>query len=148
MSDYKLNTFVHAVEVDSKGNRTGRDQVFGPDDDLSTPENEWALAAITNKDVWADGNIPEREAPEPVESDEVARLQARIAELEAAQAAGNSGAGSPPVEPVEVPPMRGPGSGAAEWRAYARSLEVDVDDDASRDEVVSALTAAGKPTTK
>lgn len=139
MSDYKLTAFVHAVEVDSEGKRTGREQVFGPDDDLSTPKNEWALAAITNKDVWADGRVPEREAPAPAEDPEVARLKARIAELEQAQAAAQTG-GS------KVPPRQGPGSGVDKWRAYATDQGVEVAADAMREDVIDALHKAGKPT--
>jgi hypothetical protein len=96
MGGYRLNTFVHAVEVDAKGARTGRDKVFGPDDDMSAPENEWALAAITNDAVWADEKVPDREPPAPAQDDEVALLKARIAELEEAQrhadSAGSEGA--------------------------------------------------------
>jgi hypothetical protein len=44
----KLNTTVHAVEVDEKGQQTGQQGVFGPDDDLPG----WARKAITNPDVW------------------------------------------------------------------------------------------------
>jgi hypothetical protein len=140
MSDYRLNTFVHAVEVDSKGARTGREGTFGPDDDLSTSDNEWALAAITNKDVWVDGRAPEREAPEPVEDPEVTALKARIAELEQAQAAAGSASGS------KVPPRQGPGSGGDKWREYAAAQQVEVAADASRDDVIAALDKAGKPT--
>lgn len=99
MGDYKLNTHVHAVEVDAAGVRTGREGVFGPDSDLSTPENEWALAAISNPDVWADGKVPDRKpAPPAHEDDEVAKLRARIAELEAEKAA-KSEAADVPAEP-------------------------------------------------
>jgi hypothetical protein len=141
MSDFKLNTFVHAVEFDANGARTGRERVFGPEDDLSARDNEWALSAITNKDVWADNRVPARKAPPaPAQDDEVARLKARIAELEQIQAETGDTSES------KVPPRQGPGSGADKWRAYAKSVEVQVGDDASRDDVIAALEAAGKPT--
>ncbi|GIF08663.1 hypothetical protein [Actinoplanes siamensis] len=80
---------------------------------------------------------------------EVDALRARIAELEAAQQ-GNS---SSPTEldatqqgGPKLPPRSGPGSGAPEWRAYARSVDVEVADGASREDVIAALDAAGKPT--
>jgi hypothetical protein len=47
---------------------------------------------------------------------------------------------------VEVPPRGGPGSGAPAWRSYARSIGVEVADDASREDVIEALEDAGKPT--
>lgn len=50
----KLNTYVHAVERNDKGEITNQGQ-FGPDDDLSKPENAWVEKAITNPDVWVDG---------------------------------------------------------------------------------------------
>jgi hypothetical protein len=50
----KLNTYVHAVQRDDQGNVTNSG-VFGPDDDLSG-DNAWATKAITNPDVWADGD--------------------------------------------------------------------------------------------
>ena len=136
MSDYKLNTYVHAVEVDAKGARTGREAVFGPDSDMNAPENEWALAAITNPDVW-EGDVPARKDPPPA-TDEVAALKARIAELEAAQ--------KPAEGKASVPPRSGAGSGADAWRAYAESLGAEVSEGATRDQIIAGLEAAGKPT--
>lgn len=49
MIGHRLNTYVHAAEVDENGKPTGRAGNFGPDDDLP----DWAVAAITNPDVWA-----------------------------------------------------------------------------------------------
>jgi hypothetical protein len=51
----KLKTFVTAHERDDKGELTGVSGTFGPDDDLSKPENSWVEKAITNPDVWDDG---------------------------------------------------------------------------------------------
>jgi hypothetical protein len=46
----KLKLFVHAVERDEQGNTTNSG-VFGPDDTVPA----WARKAITNPDVWGDG---------------------------------------------------------------------------------------------
>jgi hypothetical protein len=143
--------------------------MFGPGDDLP----DWVLSAINNPDVW-DGAVPPRlPEPEPVvaagqgAADEVVRLHARIAELQsaaqevdllrariaeleaaAALAGPTAGAddGTEPESATAIPPRGGPGSGAPEWRDYARSRGVEVSDDASREDVIAALEAAGKPT--
>lgn len=47
----KLNTYVHVVERDDDGNQKNAG-VFGPDDTLPA----WAVKAITNPDVWAEGS--------------------------------------------------------------------------------------------
>lgn len=94
MNDYRLNTHVHAVEYDDKGARTGREQVFGPGDNMAAADNEWALAAISNPDVWAEGKAPKVRPAPPAHQDEVAALKVRIAELEAEKAgAGQADAG-------------------------------------------------------
>lgn len=146
MGAYRLNTYVHAVERPGAGSE-GRSAMFGPGDTLP----DWALAAISNPDVWA-GDAPPRPAdPEsvadPAAGDEVALLRARVAELEAAAASTSSAdGGADPQSDTVVPPRGGPGSGALEWREYARTVGVEVADDASRDDVIAALEAAGKPT--
>ncbi|MEU1240049.1 hypothetical protein ABZ388_06790 [Micromonospora parva] len=113
----KLNTYVHAVEVavDDKGNRSvARSATFGPDDDMSKSENAWAVKAITNPDVWEGG--PSEQASAPAE---------------------------PVVAQDGPPPKGGAGSGAPAWREYAAKNNVEVAEDASREDVVEALTAAG-----
>jgi hypothetical protein len=64
----KLNTYVHAVEKDDKGEVTNQG-VFGPDDDLAKPENAWVEKAITNPDVWDNGDS---ESDEPAGSRDAA----------------------------------------------------------------------------
>lgn len=59
----KLNTHVHVVERNDKGELTGKSGTFGPDDDLSKAENAWVEPAISNPDVWQDGTVDEREQP-------------------------------------------------------------------------------------
>lgn len=57
----RLNTYVHVVEKNDKGEITNQG-VFGPDDDLGKSENAWVTKAITNKSVWAHGSGDE---PDP-----------------------------------------------------------------------------------
>jgi hypothetical protein len=65
-----------------------------------------------------------------------------------------SAPGNPTANPIEQPkpagdgppPKGGAGSGAPEWRAYAARKGVEVPDDASRDDVIAALSAANVPT--
>jgi len=44
------------------------------------------------------------------------------------------------------PPKTGKGSGPEAWRAYAEKVDVEVPADASREDVIAAVDAAGKPT--
>lgn len=54
------------------------------------------------------------------------------------------------VEPEQTdltaPPKDGSGSGKAAWHTYAAAIGVEVPADASRDDVIAAIEAAGKPT--
>lgn len=83
---YRLNTYVHAAELDSAGRPTGRAGNFGPNDALP----DWALAVITNPDVWAGDKPPARQpvvaAEKPDPAEELERLRAWVAELEKVQA--------------------------------------------------------------
>ncbi|MEU8186018.1 hypothetical protein [Micromonospora carbonacea] len=56
----KLKTYVHVAERDDEGALTGRAGTFGPDDKLEP----WAERAITNPDVWADGDEADDPAPD------------------------------------------------------------------------------------
>lgn len=49
-------------------------------------------------------------------------------------------------EPEGLPPMSGKGSGRDAWAAYAQANGVAVDDDATRDQIVAGLEAAGVAT--
>ncbi|AXH89412.1 hypothetical protein [Micromonospora aurantiaca] len=90
--------------------------------------------------------------PAPGESREQkrARLLAQLAELgdddgsdESAQAPTGSPEGGPEGGQDGPPPKGGAGSGAPAWREYAASNEVEVPADASREDVIAALDAAG-----
>lgn len=49
-------------------------------------------------------------------------------------------------EPGTPPPKSGAGSGVDEWKAYAGQVDVDIPDDVTtRDAVIEAIAAAGKP---
>lgn len=54
--------------------------------------------------------------------------------------------GAPAADSSEVPPKGGAGSGKEAWAAYAASNDVEVDADATRDDIVAALDKAGVPT--
>lgn len=47
---------------------------------------------------------------------------------------------------VSVPPRGGAGSGRDAWADYASAHNVDVADDASRDDIINALDEVGIPT--
>ncbi|PWR08599.1 hypothetical protein DKT68_15295 [Micromonospora acroterricola] len=109
--------------------------VFGPLDAVPA----WAAKKITNPKAWEGGKVPSSvEDPEA----ELARLEARIAELKAVQTSDGSGAS----KQDGPPPKGGAGSGAPAWQKYAAAHEVEVPADASREAIWAALDAAGVPT--
>ncbi|MGW5556860.1 hypothetical protein ACWER9_06510 [Micromonospora sp. NPDC003944] len=77
---------------------------------------------------------------------EVVRLQARINVLKAAIPSSAAGEGADAAGRDGPPPKGGAGSGAPTWREYAAKKGVDVAEDASREDVIAALEAAGVPT--
>ncbi|MEV7267067.1 hypothetical protein AB0N38_26245 [Micromonospora aurantiaca] len=128
MSGPKLATYVHVADEHDQMH------VFGPDDTVPA----WAAKKITNPGAWVGGKVPSAvEDPQA----EAARLRARLAELEA----GAAGGGDEPSQDGP-PPKGGPGSGAPAWREYAASKQVEVAENASREDVWEALEAAGVPT--
>lgn len=119
----RLNTFVHVVELDADGKATGQAAVFGPDDDLP----DWAVAAITNPDVWA-------EAPELQQDSELPP-----------PGSGDPDVPPPPPSP-KAPPRGGAGSGRDAWVAYADASGVEVTDDLrTREDIIAACELAGVP---
>ena len=52
-----------------------------------------------------------------------------------------AGGGQSPA-PVEAPPRSGRGSGVDAWRAFAEQHELDVDADATREDIIAAAEAA------
>ena len=125
MSGPKLATYVHVADEHDQMH------VFGPDDTVPA----WAAKKITNPGAWVGGKVPSAvEDPQA----EAARLRARLAELEA----GAAGGGDEPSQDGP-PPKGGAGSGAPAWRDYAERNGVEVPADASREDVIAALDAAG-----
>jgi hypothetical protein len=109
----RLNTTVFVVDPD------GRDRPFGPGEDLP----DWAAEQISNPDVW-DGEPPTR-----THGDQ-----------------GGTGQQAPATQtpaPGKEPPRSGKGSGRDAWAAYAVQRGVDVNDDATRDDVIDLLAERG-----
>lgn len=48
-----------------------------------------------------------------------------------------------PTGPAEAPPRSGRGSGVEAWRAYAEQNDLDVAEDASREDIIAAAEGAG-----
>lgn len=83
---------------------------FGPSDEVP----EWARQRITNPAVWADAP-PRGAAPDPA--------QAPAAD-----------AGAPP-----RPPEHGKGATRKAWAAYAEAQGYEIDDDATKADIVEAI---------
>lgn len=113
--------------------RGGRSHVFGPADEVP----EWAWARI-GPHLWEAPPAGVGEDPEP---------EHHGAEAQSEEQGEESGGST-----LEVPPLNGKGSSAGAWRAYAiaaakaRGLNIEIPEDAKRDDIVEALTAAGVPT--
>lgn len=75
---------------------------------------QWAQDAITNPKVWAEQSAP---------SSEIAQ----------------SSDGEAPVEP----PRSGKGSGPKVWADFAQAHDIEVSDDAKRDDIIASLVDAG-----
>ncbi|WP_405375981.1 MULTISPECIES: hypothetical protein [unclassified Microbacterium] len=118
----RLNTYVH-VHVD------GISQVYGPEDKIPGA----VAALITNPAVWEGADAEEVDdadkVPAPQEPEEVP-----------AEAA--------PADAAKIPPKSGRGSGVPAWRDYADRNGFEMDDDVTREEIISALEEAGIPTEK
>lgn len=95
----------------------GRAVAFGPGDGVPT----WARKQISNPKAWGEGEPAEPAPTSPPTS-----------------AGDGEGEGS-----LEAPPRSGKGSGVEAWRAFAERKGVDVDQDASREDVIAACEAAG-----
>jgi len=100
----------------------GRSVRFGPHDEVPG----WAAEQIRNQHAWEqtgdEGQAPDvHDSPTaPPEADE-----------------------APTVEHPEPPPRAGRGSGATAWASYAREVGVQVGEHDSRDDIITALEAAG-----
>jgi hypothetical protein len=134
----KLATYVHVADEHEAMH------VFGPGDDLP----EWAARKIFNPKAWVDGKVPYPYDESRERTEKARRLRAQLAELEALNESSADAAPAKPAEPSGdgPPPKGGPGSGAPAWREYCRKHQVEVADDASREDCIDTLTSAGVPT--
>jgi hypothetical protein len=114
----KLRTTVH---IDG--------QAYGPGE---VPDE--VAARISNPNVW-DGEAPAVAGSQVPEQPMSPVLTGR----QVAAATTADSADGPP-------PRGGAGSGRDAWSAYAAASGVEVDEDATRDDIVAALDAAGVPT--
>ena len=128
------NTFVTVHDAD------GQAHTFAPNEEVP----KWASEIITNPNVWASGLSAEEPAVEPEPTPEPATEPA----------VGTDPASEPEVasEALVIPPKVGRGSSADAWREYAgkaaekAGLRIEFDDDAKRDDIITALEEAQIPT--
>ncbi|MFI6465672.1 hypothetical protein [Streptomyces sp. NPDC050538] len=92
----------------------GRTVAYGPGEDVPA----WARKQITNPKAWG--------ALEPADHSQV----------EAPPPPGAGGA-------LDAPPRAGKGSGVEAWRDFASRKGVDLDQDATREQIIAACEAAG-----
>lgn len=78
---------------------------------------DWATGLITNPDAWEGGAVPDTE---PVDTDTDQQV---------------------PDADVQEPPRSGQGGSKAAWAKYARSLNVEFPDDATRDDIIASVDA-------
>lgn len=82
----------------------------------------------------------------PAGSTPPAWAQAQISNPKAWEGSEAPSASAPEPPGDGPPPKGGAGSGKDAWAAYAASKDVDVDQDATRDEIIAALEVADVPT--
>lgn len=123
----KLKTFVTVHDEDFVAH------TFGPGEKVPA----WAQKAITNPNVWAEGEPTSGEDGEESEGGE--------------ESATGSSTGSSDATMPDLPPRGGPGSGANAWRAYgvaaakAQGFEIDIPDDATKTDIIEALKSVDIP---
>jgi hypothetical protein len=133
----KLNTNVHVVEIDGEG----RQGTFGPKDRLP----DWAVAAISNPDVWeeppaggvarppAAGSVSDAETRATAAEQRAEDAEAELGKLRQQLAAAQGGSSE-----VAEPPRGGPGSGVDAWRKFLTDQGVgDLPADASREDLIA-----------
>ena len=89
---------------------------FGPGDAVP----EWAVGLITNPNAWVESSIDDSEEAPGGDDDESD-------------------------DEVGIPPVKGPGSSAKAWAAYALTKGFEVETDAKASEIRDALAEAGIP---
>lgn len=141
----KLNTHVTVHD------KNGAPITFGPDVELP----DWAARKISNPYVWAgdapstSGDVTDAPAHEVSQGVETVPewAQLLISRLEAAASAAEDG--SVPSSDEEdqsldeatkdEPARAGRGSGLPVWQAYAKSLQVEFPDDATREDIIALV---------
>ena len=98
---------------------------FRPGDDVPA----WAAKQITNPAAW-------ETVPKGVKLDESDPWFGITAPAPAADDSADDGDAE-----LSEPPLGGPGSGRAEWAAYAEGLGIEVPEDAGRDDIVDLVRA-------
>lgn len=125
----KLNTYV------SVHNREHGSVTFGPHDEVPG----WAVPLITNPKVWdvapSEPGVPVESGESDTNADESDDTGSEESEPEKSESS----------EGVSIPPVKGKGSSAAAWAAYAKSQGYEVDEDAKASEIREALVEAGVP---
>lgn len=103
------------------------------------------MARKLTANVYVDGVLygPAGKSPSKDVAEQITNPKAWSGKADA-EDSGSSGSGSGSGN--GIPPKGGAGSGVDAWKAYAGKLDVKVADDASRDDVIAAIEAAGHPT--
>lgn len=124
-----------------------------------------AVVNFTHEGVWygpdyGDGTVPAEvakqvgphvfgEYPEQVDASEASVEDVKSApdseERDERLGQEAQSGGAPDNLVGSAPPKAGPGSGVEAWRTYAADNGVEVDEDASRTEVIDAVEKAGLP---
>lgn len=133
-----LNTFVTVHDAD------GQAHTFAANEKVP----KWAREIITNPNVWASDRSAEEPPVEPDATPEPAPepTSEPVAEPDPASELEVT------PEALVIPPKAGRGSSADAWRDYAgkaaetAGLRIEFDDDAKRDDIITALEEAQIPT--
>lgn len=127
----RLVSTVHVYRRDEQGNPMGSAHVFP----AGSEPPDWAQAAITNPKAWGEhGSTPAEEQY----TDEIAKISTQVSGGTAK--AAQTGDGEPP-----TPPKGGKRATRSEWLQYATDSGVQVDNDASKEDIVAACEAVGVP---
>jgi hypothetical protein len=84
--------------------------------------------AAFSVEAWQSGELVAAQVPPPAPAAEDVEPEVEASDAE------------PSDEELSAPPKAGPGSSIDAWRAYAESRGVDLPKDASRDEIIAAVT--------
>ncbi|MFG3710890.1 hypothetical protein [Micromonospora sp. NPDC047730] len=125
-------------------------QAYGPNDRIPAD----VAARIRNPKAWEGGELPAGvEASSPLRGPEPAQPTTASAQASGGDAGATEQAAEPDAEGtatadgdsarIQAPPRAGAGSGADAWAAFAAANGVQVDADASRNDIIAACVRAG-----